>query len=61
MIFWIPLNMLIALILKKTQEQQMKNWDSQTRVMSELLANIKRPQNVSKDCYCHGAEHNALG
>ncbi|KAI6025369.1 hypothetical protein PISMIDRAFT_116044 [Pisolithus microcarpus 441] len=34
--------MLIALILKKTQEQQMKNWDSQTRVMSELLANIKR-------------------
>lgn len=32
----------IARILKKMQEQQMKNRDKRTRLMSEFLANIKR-------------------
>lgn len=32
----------IARILKKMQEQQMKNRDKRTRLMSELLNNIKR-------------------
>ena len=42
MIFSIPLNTFIARILKKMHEQQMKNRDKRTRLMSELLANIKR-------------------
>ncbi|KAG1888634.1 ABC transporter type 1, transmembrane domain-containing protein [Suillus subluteus] len=41
MIFSIPLNTTIARMLKKMQEQQMKNRDQRTRLMSELLANIK--------------------
>ncbi|KAF9005892.1 metal resistance protein YCF1 [Cyathus striatus] len=41
MIISVPLNTLIARILKKMQEQQMKNRDRRTRLMSELLANIK--------------------
>ncbi|KAG6375249.1 ABC transporter type 1, transmembrane domain-containing protein [Boletus reticuloceps] len=41
MILSIPLNTFIARILKKMQEQQMKNRDTRTRLMSELLANIK--------------------
>ncbi|KAH7930359.1 P-loop containing nucleoside triphosphate hydrolase protein [Leucogyrophana mollusca] len=41
MIISIPLNTWIARILKKMQEQQMKNRDKRTRLMSELLANIK--------------------
>ncbi|KAF8548045.1 P-loop containing nucleoside triphosphate hydrolase protein [Imleria badia] len=41
MIFSIPLNTFIARILKKMHEQQMKNRDKRTRLMSELLANIK--------------------
>ncbi|KAG6861347.1 hypothetical protein C0995_001326 [Termitomyces sp. Mi166 len=44
MIFSIPLNtceFLIARTLKRMQEQQMKNRDKRTRLMSELLANIK--------------------
>jgi len=32
----------MARILKRMQEQQMKNRDKRTRLMSELLANIKR-------------------
>jgi len=32
----------IARILKRMQEQQMKNRDKRTRLMSELLSNIKR-------------------
>jgi len=32
----------IARILKRMQEEQMKNRDKRTRLMSELLANIKR-------------------
>lgn len=32
----------IARVLKRMQEQQMKNRDKRTRLMSELLANIKR-------------------
>ncbi|KAG5649793.1 hypothetical protein H0H81_002022 [Sphagnurus paluster] len=41
MIFSIPLNTFIARVLKRMQEQQMKNRDKRTRLMSELLANIK--------------------
>ncbi|KAG6837154.1 hypothetical protein H0H93_013744 [Arthromyces matolae] len=41
MIISIPLNTSIARILKRMQEQQMKNTDKRTRLMSELLANIK--------------------
>ncbi|KIK60287.1 hypothetical protein GYMLUDRAFT_73760 [Collybiopsis luxurians FD-317 M1] len=41
MIFSIPLNTFIARILKRMQQQQMKNRDKRTRLMSELLANIK--------------------
>lgn len=41
MIISIPINTSIARILKGLQEQQMKNRDKRTRLMSELLANIK--------------------
>ncbi|KAI6099033.1 hypothetical protein F5141DRAFT_1144217 [Pisolithus sp. B1] len=41
MIFSIPLNTIIARFLKKMQEKQMKNRDHRTRLMTELLANIK--------------------
>uniref|UniRef100_A0A8H8CHK1 Metal resistance protein YCF1 n=1 Tax=Psilocybe cubensis TaxID=181762 RepID=A0A8H8CHK1_PSICU len=41
MIVSIPLNTFIARILKRMQEEQMKNRDKRTRLMSELLANIK--------------------
>ncbi|KAF9473354.1 multidrug resistance-associated ABC transporter [Pholiota conissans] len=41
MVISIPLNTFIARILKRMQEQQMKNRDKRTRLMSELLANIK--------------------
>ena len=46
MIFSIPLNTFIARYLKKMQEAQMKNRDQRTRLMSELLANIKRYVNT---------------
>ena len=42
MVFSIPLNTFIARLLKKMQEKQMKNRDQRTRLMSELLANIRR-------------------
>lgn len=42
MIVSIPLNTIIARFLKRLQEQQMKNRDKRTRLMSELLANIRR-------------------
>jgi len=38
----VPLNMVVAKALKGMQEKQMKNRDRRTRLMSELLANIKR-------------------
>lgn len=41
MIVSIPLNTAIARYLKKLQEQQMKGRDKRTRLMSELLANIR--------------------
>lgn len=41
MIVSIPLNTFIARILKKLQEKQMKNRDKRTRLMSELLGNIR--------------------
>jgi len=42
MIFSIPLNTLIARKLKTMNEEQMKNRDKRTRLMNELLTNIKR-------------------
>jgi hypothetical protein len=42
MIISIPLNTLIAKRLKSLNETQMKNRDMRTRLMSELLTNIKR-------------------
>jgi ATP-binding cassette subfamily C (CFTR/MRP) protein 1 len=42
MIFSVPLNTLIANFLKNLQIQQMKNKDKRSRLMSELLANIRR-------------------
>ncbi|KAK0457645.1 P-loop containing nucleoside triphosphate hydrolase protein [Desarmillaria tabescens] len=41
MMFSVPLNTFIARILKRMQETQMKNRDMRTRLMSELLSNIK--------------------
>ncbi|KAF8586432.1 metal resistance protein YCF1 [Ramaria rubella] len=41
MAFSIPAQTVIAKFLKKLQEQQMKNRDQRTRLMSELLNNIK--------------------
>ncbi|KAJ7355423.1 P-loop containing nucleoside triphosphate hydrolase protein [Mycena albidolilacea] len=41
MIASLPLSTFIARILKRMQEQQMKNRDQRTRLMSELLSNIK--------------------
>ncbi|CDO77661.1 hypothetical protein BN946_scf184969.g12 [Trametes cinnabarina] len=41
MIVSIPLNTLIARLLKRLQEKQMKNRDKRTRLMSDLLANIR--------------------
>jgi ATP-binding cassette, subfamily C (CFTR/MRP), member 1 len=42
LILSIPLNALIARKIKLMNEQQMKNRDKRTKLMSELLANIKR-------------------
>ena len=42
MIFSVPLNTVIAGLLKKMQDKQMKNRDQRTKMMSELLNNIKR-------------------
>lgn len=41
MVFSIPLNTIIARFLKRMQEEQMRNRDWRTRLMSELLANIR--------------------
>ncbi|CCA66783.1 probable YCF1-Vacuolar ABC transporter responsible for vacuolar sequestration of glutathione-S-conjugates [Serendipita indica DSM 11827] len=41
MVVAIPINTAIARYTKKLQEQQMKNTDKRTRLMSELLNNIK--------------------
>lgn len=41
-IFSIPLNTLTANILKNLQLKQMKSRDKRTKMMSELLNNIKR-------------------
>jgi ATP-binding cassette, subfamily C (CFTR/MRP), member 1 len=42
MVLSVPLNTFIARFLKRMQERQMKNRDKRTRLMSELLANIRR-------------------
>ena len=42
MVLSIPLNTIVARILKNMQEQQMKNRDERTRLMSELFSNIRR-------------------
>ncbi|KZV64400.1 P-loop containing nucleoside triphosphate hydrolase protein [Peniophora sp. CONT] len=41
MLLSIPLNTFVARFLKKMQEQQMKNRDERTRLMSELLSNVR--------------------
>ncbi|KZP22608.1 P-loop containing nucleoside triphosphate hydrolase protein [Athelia psychrophila] len=41
MILSIPLNAVVARLLKRLQQQQMKNRDKRTKLMSEFLANIK--------------------
>lgn len=41
MVFSVPMNAAIARVLKRMQEKQMKNRDKRTRMMSELLNNIK--------------------
>ncbi|MCJ1435109.1 hypothetical protein MMC27_004479 [Xylographa pallens] len=41
MILSIPLNGLIARIMKRLQKEQMKNKDSRTRLMTEILNNMK--------------------
>ncbi|KAJ7180495.1 multidrug resistance-associated ABC transporter [Mycena filopes] len=41
MVLSLPLSTALARILKRMQEQQMKNRDQRTRLMSELLSNIK--------------------
>lgn len=46
MVVSIPLNTFMAGIMKRMQEKQMKNRDKRTRLMSELLANIRR-------CVCY--------
>jgi len=42
MIFSVPLNTVIANLLKNLQIKQMKSKDKRSRLMSELLANIRR-------------------
>jgi len=42
MIFSVPLNTMIANFLKNLQIKQMKSKDKRSRMMSELLANIRR-------------------
>lgn len=41
MIFMIPINGIIARIMKTLQKKQMKNKDSRTRLMAEILNNMK--------------------
>lgn len=41
MLIAIPLNTMVAKVLKGMQEAQMNSRDKRTRLMSELLANIK--------------------
>jgi len=42
MILSIPLNTYVARVLKGLQEQQMKNRDERTKLMNELLSNVRR-------------------
>lgn len=41
MLVMIPVNGIIARFMKKLQKTQMKNKDSRTRLMTEILANMK--------------------
>lgn len=41
MVLMIPINALIARVMKTLQKQQMKNKDSRTRLMTEILNNMK--------------------
>lgn len=41
MLIMIPVNGIIARFMKKLQKTQMKNKDSRTRLMTEILANMK--------------------
>ena len=42
MVFSVPLNTVIGNLLKNLQVKQMKSKDKRARLMSELLANIRR-------------------
>ena len=42
MVFSVPLNTVIATFLKNLQVKQMKCKDKRSRLMSELLANVRR-------------------
>jgi hypothetical protein len=42
MVFSVPLNTVIANYLKNLQVKQMKCKDKRSRLMSELLANVRR-------------------
>lgn len=42
MVFSVPLNTLIANFMKNLQVKQMKCKDKRSRLMSELLANVRR-------------------
>ncbi len=57
MVFSVPLNTVIAGLLKKMQEKQMKNRDQRTKMMSELLNNIKRY--VVTICF-RDSKHNSM-
>jgi len=46
MIFSVPLNTVIANFLKNLQIKQMKSKDKRSRLMSKLLANIRRYYNM---------------
>jgi len=47
MIVSVPLNTVIANFLKNLQIKQMKSKDKRSRLMSELLANIRRYYNMA--------------
>jgi len=49
MIVSVPLNTVIANFLKNLQIKQMKSKDKRSRLMSELLANIRRYYNRAFD------------
>lgn len=61
MIGSLPVTTTIAKILKRLQRQQMKNRDQRTRMMTELLANIKRyGEEILLCSFCSFAANNHI-